>query len=404
MIDINAFTANKQGIKALTAAAAMQLCLGIVYVWSVFVLPVSEHYNWDPASVKLMASYMICFFGLGIFCGGKLQEKIGASKVVLTGGMMLSGGILVTAFVPLSLPWLIYITYGIIGGLGVGIAYNSNVSSAQKWFPNNRGFAAGVTIGAFGFSTVIFAPLIELLIGLFGLQRTFLILFLLYFAAVLFLFRFITFPESTGTVDEALARLLKKKQYSTLEMLTKKTFYFITTIHICGTTAFMVLNPSLKTFAIERGFDPAIGTLIVMLTGVASALGRLSVPAMSDKIGREKSYIVILVINLLCALSLISAQGFLFMAAILFTAFSYGGYAGIIPAVTADYFGIKNVGSNYGAVTAFWSVAALTFPMIISRIDSVSVTLKFVVLIAFAVIGLLALILLVFSKKNLDRE
>lgn len=398
VVNINGIAANKQGLKTLTAGAILQVCLGIMYVWSVFVMPVSEYYNWDPADVKLTTSYMLCFFGLGILCGGRLQERIGASKVVLTGGLMLSGGILATAFIPINFPWLIYITYGIIGGLGVGIAYNANISSAQKWFPNNRGFATGVSVCAFGFSTVIFAPLVEILIGQFGLQQTFIILFALFLVVVLALFRFITFPENTGTIDEALARLLEKKQYTTRETLAAKAFYFIALTHICGTTAYMVLNPSFKTFAIERGIDPAIGTLIVMMTGVANALGRLVIPAMSDKIGREKAYLVILAINLLCALSLISAQGGFFMAVILLTAFSYGGFTGVVPVITADYFGIKNIGSNYGMVTAVWSVAALTFPMIISRIDSI--TMKFTVFAALAMIGILMVVLLLLSKEK----
>ena len=397
---MNSILENKQGLKVLVAAATLQLFMGIVYVWSVFVIPVSEFYNWDPEAVKLTTSYMLCFFGLGIFAGGKLIEKLGASKVVLMGGLLLSSGLFVTAFIPTSTPWLIYITYGIFGGFGVGAAYNANISSAQKWFPKNRGFATGVSVCAFGFSTVIFAPLIEALIRNFGLQQAFLILFAMFITAVLTLFRFVKLPETTGTIDEAMAQLLEKKQYTTSQVLVKKEFYFMALSFMLVTSVFLVLNPSFKTLAIERGIDPMIGTVIVMLTGIANAFGRLSIPVLSDSIGREKVALLIITTTALCALALMSAQGFVFMVTILLIAFCYGGYTGVIPVLVADYFGIKHVGSNYGMLSVGFALSALTVPMIVSQIESV--TLKFAVLTTFAVIGALLVVLLKRSKEKDD--
>jgi OFA family oxalate/formate antiporter-like MFS transporter len=165
-----------------------------------------------------------------------------------------------------------------------------------------------------------------------------------------------------------------------------------------GTAAYFILNPSFKSEAVERGLPATIGTVVVMLTGIANALGRLGVPLLSEKIGRERTALTIILVTALCALSLCFVQGYLFMVIIALIAFCYGGYSGIYPVLTADYFGIKNVGSNYGAVMVGFALSALTFPMIIKLIDDV--TLKFIVLASLAAVGVLLTVFLLASKKK----
>ena len=389
---------NKQGWKVLIAGSTLLLFMGIIYVWSVFVNPVSEFHAWEPAGVKLTSSFMLCFFVVGILTGGKLQGKISAEKIVLAGGLMLAAGMLATAFLTPDVAWLIYVTYGIIGGFGVGAAYNTIISAAQKWFPEHRGFALGIAVSLFGFSTVIFAPLVEALIAKFGLRNTFLILAAVFAAAVLALFRFIRLPDESVPADAPAAALLAKKQYTVTEAIKTKEFYFITLSMMLSTAAYFVLNPSFKTFAAERGLDGSTGTIIVMMTGVANTLGRLGTPIMSDKIGREKAALITILATAVSALLLCFAQGALFMITIAVIAFSYGGYSGIYPALTADYFGIKNVGANYGAVMLGFAFSALTFPMVIALIENV--VIKFIVLASLSVIGLILVIVMMAAKKK----
>ena len=396
---LSAITENKQGLKVLLAGSFIQLFLGIIYVWSVFVIPVSEFYSWEVASVKLTSSFMLSFFVVGILAGGKLQVKIGVSRVVLLGGIMLAAGMFVSAFVPKNFAWLIYVTYGIIGGFGVGAGYNANISSAQRWFPKNRGFATGISVCAFGFSTVIFAPLVEFLVKRFALQNTFIILSIAFLIVVLALFSFVKLPDGGSTSADASA-LLKRKQFTTTEVLKTKEFYFITLSLMLATATFFILNPSFKTLAVERGLDPTIGTLLVMITGVANALGRLGTPLLSDKIGREKAVLTIIAITAVGAASLCFIQGIAFVVVVALIAFCYGGYSGVYPVLTADYFGISNVGSNYGAVMVGFAVSALVFPMIIGSIQDTII--KFIVLAVLAAIGagLIALLMLSKNKSN----
>ncbi|MDR0292587.1 MAG: MFS transporter [Oscillospiraceae bacterium] len=389
---------NKQGLKVLLTGSVMQLFLGVLYVWSVFVGPVSGFYGWNVDNVKLTSSFMLCFFVVGILVGGKLQLKAGAQKVVLLGGLMLAGGMLAAAYLPAGQIWLLYTAYGVVGGFGVGAGYNAVITAAQKWFPQNRGLATGISVCAFGFSTVIFAPLIEALIGRYGLKNTFIILAAAFFAVTLALFSFIRLPEDSAAPGAPSAALLAKRQFTMSEAVRTKEFYYITLSLMLATAAFFILNPSFKSLAADRGLEASAGTAVVMLTGVANALGRLGTPLLSDKIGRENAAFTVIAVTAACSLLLIFAQGFAFMAVIAVTAFCYGGFSGIYPVLTADYFGIQNVGSNYGAVMLGFAVSALTFPMVIGLIEDI--TAKFIVLGLLAAVGAVLVLLLLAAKKK----
>ncbi|MDR1868635.1 MAG: MFS transporter [Treponema sp.] len=388
---MSAITENKQGLKVLITGSILQLFLGIIYVWSVFKNPVSAYYGWEASAVGLTASFMLCFFVIGILAGGKAQVKIGVKFTVLIGGLMVALGMLATAFIPAAgkAPvFLIHFFYGIIGGFGVGAAYNTIISTAQKWFPKNRGFATGISVCAFGLSTVIFAPLVTTLIGALEVKYTFLLLAGVFAAAVLLLFSFIKTPEQ---VANAAAPVLKGKQYTTLEMIKTPRFYLIALSLMFGTSVFFIINPDIKDLAVNRGLS-SFATYLVMFVGIANALGRLGAPLMSDKIGRELADVIILAVTALGAFGLCFAEGGLLIVIIAFVAFCYGGYSGLYPVLTSENFGIKNIGSNYGAVMCGFMLSALLFPIIINKVDSQQ--LKFIILGVIAAVGAVLVVIL----------
>jgi len=393
----NIQSANKRGVTVLITGSIMQLFLGILYVWSVFVRPVSEIYDWQIDSVKLTSSFMLCFFVVGILTGGKLVLKIGSEKVVLMGGLLLSIGMLATGFLPSNIAWLMYLTYGIVGGFGVGSAYNAIICAAQKWYPHKRGLATGIVVCAFGLSTVIFAPLIKTLIENYELRNTFLILSAAFFVATLALFRFIRLPDDNAPAAAPPAALLAKRQYVVTETIRTKEFYFLALSLAVATAPFFILNPSFISYAAQRNAE-SFGLIIVMMTGVANACGRLVIPLLSDRIGREKAALTVLVVTSLCAMVLSFAQSGLFIASVLATAFCFGGLPGLYSVFASDYFGIKNAGANYGAIMMGFALSALTFPMLIGLIQVD--TLKFITLSAMAAVGVILIIMLMAVKKK----
>jgi len=400
---VSAITQNKQGLKVLIAGSFIQLFLGIIYVWSVFKNPVSAYYGWEASAVGYTFSFMLIFYVIGILLGGKAQIKIGVKYTVLIGGLMVALGMLATAFIPAdgkAPVFLIYLFYGVIGGFGVGAGYNTNLATAQKWFPQNRGFATGISVCAFGLSTVIFAPLVTILIANLGVKYTFLILAGVFAAAVLLLFSFIKTPEQ---VPNSAAPVLKGKQYTTLEMIKTPRFYLIAVSLMFGTSVFFIINPDLTDIARTRGLA-SFATYLVMFTGIANALGRLGAPLLSDKIGREPADIIILSVTALGALGLCFAQGWLLVVIIALVAFCYGGYSGLYPVLTSENFGIKNIGSNYGAVMCGFMLSALLFPIVINKIDGQQ--LKFIILGVIAAAGVVLIIILrlMNAQKTVDGQ
>ena len=387
-----------QGKRVLLMGSIMQLFLGIIYVWSVFTIPVSEYWSKD---LRLTSSFMLCCFVLGILTGGKIQLKFGASKIVLIGGLMLAGGMLLTSIIPTGLPWLIYLTYGIIGGFGVGMGYNAIITCAQKWFPEKRGFATGIAVCTFGFSTVIFAPLVDQLVKAMGVINTFRTLGVIFCVATLILHRIIYFPADIAPISSNAVTMAEQKQYTTSEMLKTKQYYLIAGSMMLFTASYFILNPSFKTFAIERNLAERIGTMIVQITGLANAAGRLIIPILADKIGREKATFSIIAATTIFTGTLSFATGGLFVISIAVVAFCYGASSGVYPLITSEYFGLKNVGSNYGMVMVAFMISAMLFPIIIGGFDA---SIKFIILATMAAVSGLFIILLSTSKKKMTRS
>ncbi len=362
--------------------SVMQLFLGILYIWSIFVAPVSEYFALDVNAVKLTSSFMLCFFAVGVLVGGKLQVKFSTQKVVLAGGLMLAFAMISTALLPQSFGLAVYFTYGIVGGFGVGMGYNAIISTAQRNFPDKRGLATGISVCTFGFSTVIFAPLIESLVPLVGLQNTFFLLGAVFLVATLACFSFVSMPEESGAAAAAAASA--GPDFTQSEMLRTKEFYFVAVAMALGIGVYFILNPSFKSIALERGLSDGMATLMIMLTGVSNALGRLTFPLVSDKTSRSFGALLPLLLTAISAFLLIFAQGYLLMFLVVLIAFCYGGYSGAFPLVTGMLFGLKNIGANYGCVMIGFAISALLVPILLSPIESQ--------ILLFALLGIMVLL------------
>lgn len=392
-------TKNRYGV--LLSGMLIQLCAGIIYMWSVFKGPVAEYLQWDSAEASLTSSIMLSAFVLGIILGGRAQDKAGPKYVTLAGSVLIGLGMILTAFVTKQSPRLIFLTYGIIGGFGVGVLYTATVSVIQKWFPDRRGFATGFMVGAFGFSLVIFAPLTRKLLAETSVPVTFTafgITFLLICAACsLYLANPPEGFSPGGAAASNAAAPAAQKQYTTKEMLKTPAFYLIALSMLFILPAYFILNPIFMTLGEERGLSPDMAVLGVMITGIASASGRIATSWVSDLIGRRKAVFAIIFITLAAILAMIYATGAMFIVCIAAIAFAFGGSASVYPAITADNFGTKNIGLNYGCVMVGFGVSALIFPIISNNlVKSGSYTASFLLAGCCCII---AFVLVLFQKK-----
>ncbi|WP_066644615.1 OFA family MFS transporter [Christensenella timonensis] len=382
----------------LFAGAIIQLCIGIIYIWSIFQPAVMEYYAWSAADASVTFSIMLATFVLGIVLGGRLNDKKGPRPVVFLGGAMFVAGILLSSFVPQNMPWLIYVFYGGMAGFGVGAAYTSTISCAQKWFLDKRGFATGIIVCTFGASTVVFTPIVNTLLKAVGVSQTFLILAVIFAVVILVFGWFVKNPsrEYMDAFHVALPDLSRQKQYAPLEMVKTKYYYFIFLSMMLLTPAYFIINPLLKSLGELRNLSEAAALAGVMVTGIASAAGRLVAPWLSDKIGRRNVLFVLYLVTLVCILLLTFAQSYLFIVLIALIAFAFGGSAGVFPAVTADYFGIKNNGVNYGLIMIAFAVSGLLFPAIakVVTIDGIPTPWTFIIPAAACVVGIIVTALL----------
>ncbi|HNX15062.1 MAG TPA: OFA family MFS transporter [Oscillospiraceae bacterium] len=381
----------------LAFGMVLQLCAGIIYMWSVFKGPVATYLTWDAAAAAITSSIMLAAFVLGIIFGGRLQDKFGPAPVALLGSVLLGLGMILSSFVPASAPWLIYVFYGVIGGFGVGCVYTTTVSVIQKWFFDKRGFATGMMVGAFGLSLVLFAPVTKTLLAGWGVPKTFLAIGITFLVICSVCSLFLANPEVKPQAGSAQST---QKQFTTKEMLKTKEFYLLTLSLFFVLPAYFILNPLFMSLGVERGLTENMAAVGVMITGIASAGGRLFTSWYSDYVGRKAGIMTISILTLAASLGMIVAQNVVFLICLAVIAFCFGGAASVFAATAADLFGTKHIGLNYGLVMIGFGASALIFPIISSKLAATGVfTYSFIVAAVTCAITLVLAAFLKIPKK-----
>jgi OFA family oxalate/formate antiporter-like MFS transporter len=152
----------KHGVYTVIAAIAIQLTLGIAYIWSVFQTGVANSiFGGDNAAAGLTFSLLIAMMTVGSVIGGKLTARYSTRMVVFSGGIIMSVGFFLASFVTAGHAWLLWMTYGVMGGLGMGFSYSTTIACAQKWYPHRKGLVTGIIVSALGFGGVVFTPIVE---------------------------------------------------------------------------------------------------------------------------------------------------------------------------------------------------------------------------------------------------
>lgn len=383
----------------LIAGSVIQICFGIFYIWSIFQGPVMKLYGWTNAQASTVFYIMLAANVAGIIAGGRIYYNKGPRFSILLSGGIFAAGLFLSSWVPKELPGLLYIFYGGMGGFGVGMGYNTILTCAQKWWPDKRGLAVGITVGAFGFSTVIFTPIVNSLISdnVLGVSWTFRALAIGFFVIVISLVWLIKNPpkEYTEKFIQANPSYANQRQYSPMEVIKTKEYYLMLICFICLPSAYYILNPLLKSLGEMRGLPETAALVNVMITGIANAAGRLTFARMTDIIGAKKVMYMLYGIMFVASALLSFAQSYLFIVIIAFVAFAYGGCSAVTPVMAADFFGTKHVGSNFGLVMIAISISGLGIPPIANllSINGMPTPLTFVVPAIASVIGLIVCVI-----------
>ncbi len=371
--------------KFVYAALVMQLCLGVLYSWSVF-RPVLEKANgWKGPQSIAPFRYSLVFFTIAMIVAGFWQDKKGPKLVGSVGGLLLGAGCLLAAFTYQS-EWGLKFSYGILGGLGVGFAYVTPIATCVKWFPDKRGTIVGLAVLGFGAGSLIFAPLIERLLGndpaLYAstIPRTFMILGVAFLIFVIGAAQVFAVPPAgfkpEGWTPPAAATTAGgatiKAEFSPGEMIKTWQFFALWLIYFLGTsvgiTAIGQAAPLVKELAAATAVMSAGAALGIM--SAFNGVGRLAWGATSDNIGRKNTTITMFAVYIVaCVFLLRNVTSFgQALAGLCVVGFSYGGYLAMMPAFTADFFGAKNVGANYGIVFTAWGICGFVVPGYFAKI------------------------------------
>jgi len=246
-------------------------------------------------------------------------------------------------------------------------------------------------------SLVLFAPTTKLLLANWGVPATFLFFGILFMAVCSACSLFLVNPQSKGPAGAASA---VQKQFTTAQMLATKEFYLLTLSLFFVLPAYFILNPLFISLGVDRGLTENMAAVGVMLTGIASASGRLLTSWFSDYAGRKAGIVAITLITFVAALGMIYARGVMFLVCIVAIAFCFGGAASVYAATTADLFGTKHMGLNYGLVMIGFGASALTFPLVSNALAATGVyTYSFLVAAAACVITLVLVMLLKIPQK-----
>ncbi|MDR0306244.1 MAG: OFA family MFS transporter [Chitinispirillales bacterium] len=348
----------KQGLYAVLAAISIQLTLGIAYIWSVFQTGIAESiFGGNHAAAGLSFSFMLAMLSVGGIIGGKLAVKYSTQFVVLMGGIIIGTGFLFASQVSANYSWLLWLTYGIMGGTGMGFTYSTTIACAQKWYPHKKGLVTGIIVSALGFGGVIFTPIIESLIKNFGgtgigESKTFMIMSTVFFTVCTIGSFFMKNPPDNYMAQTAAAAktaVKKVKDYSPAEILKMPQFYLVTATFLLGCMGGLMVIGFAKPIAVAKGLG-ATATIGVLAISMFNSLGRLTWGIVSDKLGQIKTIIIILSGTAVLSLLVNSINGYLVYALIALIGFFYGGLLSNFPTLTANLFGPKNAATNYGLV------------------------------------------------------
>jgi len=350
----------------------MQIALGAVYAWSVFRTPLATQFGWTIAEVTLTFTISIFVLGIAAFFGGLWLNRKGPRVVAVTGGVLYGLGVFLASFSANKLWWL-YVSYGLIGGLGLGFAYIVPVAVLVKWFPDRRGLIAGIAVGGFGAGALITAPVATYLIKSVGVLDTFAYLGAAYLIVTVVTAFFMQNPPEgwrpigwTPPASQVAQRA--GGDYTLSGALRTWQWYALWLLLFLNTFAgISVISQEAPIFQELVGVTAVVAASMVGIASIGNAVGRVFWAWVSDLITRRATFLVMFLLQVLLFWLLARANMVAGMTVLTFVVLMcYGGGFGTMPAFAADYFGSKNVGPIYGLMLTAWGTASAVGPLLIA--------------------------------------
>ena len=400
------------------SAVGIHLCIGSVYAYSVMVKPLENLHGWGKTEISFAFSLAIAFLGLSAAFLGRVVEEKGPKFSGRLSAVFYSLGIIGTGFsISIGSTTLFYLTYGVLGGIGLGLGYITPVSTLVKWFPDRRGLATGLAIMGFGFGALVFGPIMAKLFKSISIPTTFYILGSLYFV-VMNLSAWYLEPPEKGWLPEGMRDTKDGKarhqvkadlaQLTAKEAISTPRFYYLWLMLFinvtCGIAVISAASPMLQEIL---GLSAASAAAVVGLNGFFNGLGRIFWASLSDKLGRSNIYTIFFVVQIvlfLCLPNITSALVFQVLFFVILTC--YGGGFSCVPAFIGDVFGTKELARIHGYILTAWSAAGIVGPTIASvvREKTNSYVISFSIFAGFFVVALVISLLMKANITKIEKQ
>ena len=352
----------------------INLCLGSIYSWSVFVGPLTNYFTKDlgqavsASEILLPFSVFLAFFAIAMPFTGKYIEKYGPRNITIVGGCLTGLGWLLSSFAG-SVQWL-YLFYGVITGIGVGIAYGVPVAVAARWFPDRRGLAVGLTLLGFGFSAVLTANIAGFLIGATGVMNTFRVFGIAFIILIIVLALPLKFPAAgwkpAGWTPPAPAPgQVVTCEFKREQMLKTSTFYALWACYFIGCLAGLMAIGIAKPVGVDFGVEAGLATMLVGAFAVFNGFGRPVFGTLTDKLTPRNTAMVSFVLIAMASFLIWQVQSvtvYIIAFAVLWGCL--GGWLAIAPTATASYFGTCDYPRCYGVMFLAYGAGGIAGPQL----------------------------------------
>ena len=358
-------------------ACLIGLMAGLIYTWSIWVRPICEEYGWGTDLVALMGNVMLITFVFGVTLGGQLLPKLGARTSCLIGTVCFGGFFILSAFV--TNPILMYVTYGGVAGLGVGILYVVCQFAASAWFPDHRGLVMGIFLAIFGLSVTICSAPIHSILNSLGVRGTMLLVGGIV-TAVCFIGSLVMQAPPAGWSPagakkaDAAAKPAEVKSLTVGEAVKTKDFWLIFLAYTLLVWPYAFISSYITVFVTEQKMLTAAAAVpCVSATGIGSAVGRLLGGLLVDRLGCKVPYLIMCLCSVVACLLLPAASSLgALVALFIILCIGYGGRTPVYGVIFGKQFGPKYASGIYGWGTLGTAVTLLIAPLVTAALRNSS--------------------------------
>jgi OFA family oxalate/formate antiporter-like MFS transporter len=383
---------------ALVGGGLMNIALGTYYAWSVYVPALEKEFGWTRTQTSLVATIDMVMLASSFLLAGMLQNRIGPRAVATIGGLLFSSGLFLASYTS-SLTTL-YLTWGVMVGIGLGFGYLAPITVGSKWFPNHRGLVNGLAIGIFAAGSGLFGPIASTMLERIGWRATFQVLAGLFFLFTMLGAYLMKDPPEGYDPPPSRSKAANRPKAHHIEVPTSIVlrtpgFYLLWFAYALGTTAGTMVISQLVPFARASGFSQQNAAFAITIGAVGSASGRFLSGWMSDHFGRLFTLRAMIIVSMLATPSLyiFREQALLFYALLFLVYYCYGTQLSVYTALAGDFYGTKYLATNYGVLLLAWGFAGVLGPLIGSRVFVSTGTYQYA-FFGSAALALAALVLL----------